>query len=106
MKSNNGKRCAARVLRVIGIVLVILVGGQTLAASAGQQTLTVDLRSRVAIPDAEGQFSVACEKQQWDPDETAIINCDMWNQHWCRAATNRVAELAPVMNDVVSTAMD
>jgi len=106
MKSNNGKRCAARVLRVIGIVLTILVWGQTLAASAGQQTLTVDMRSRVAIPDAEGQFRVTCEKQQWDPDETAIIICDMWNQHWCRGATNRVAELAPVMNDVVSTARD
>ena len=106
MKSNKGKRDAACTLQVIGIVLAMLLCGQLTAGSAGGQTITVDMRSRVAIPDAEGQFRVTCEKQQWDPDETAIIICDMWNQHWCRGATNRVAELAPVMNDVVSTARD
>ena len=32
---------------------------------------------------------------RWDPAKTAIIICDMWDQHWCRGATRRVGELAP-----------
>ncbi|MHC4365444.1 MAG: isochorismatase family protein, partial [Planctomycetota bacterium] len=38
---------------------------------------------------------------QWNPSETAVIICDMWDQHWCKGATRRVAELAPRMNRFV-----
>lgn len=88
------------------VVLAILLCGTVQANSAGHRTLAVDLRSRVAIPNASGQFHVAYERQQWDPCETAIIICDMWDRHWCRGATERVAELAPVMNQVVRAARD
>ncbi|GHT22194.1 hypothetical protein FACS189419_04390 [Planctomycetales bacterium] len=46
------------------------------------------------------------EVQQWNPKETAIVICDMWNQHWCKGATARVAEMAPVMNGVLKAARD
>ncbi len=88
------------------VVLGIYLCAAALASSAGVRPLTVDLRSRVAISDAQGQFRVACERRQWDPCETAIIVCDMWDKHWCKGATERVAELAPVMNQVVSAARD
>lgn len=86
----------------IGVVLTVLVCGPAIAAP----TLSVPLRSRVAIPDVPGRFSVVCEEQQWDPCDVAIIICDMWDRHWCKGATERVAELAPVINRVVSTARD
>jgi putative membrane-bound dehydrogenase-like protein len=41
---------------------------------------------------------------QLDPKKTAIVICDMWNQHWCKGATERVAEMAPRMNEVVNKA--
>ena len=41
---------------------------------------------------------------RWDPAKTAIIICDMWDQHWCRGATRRVGELAPAMNRAVAAA--
>src|SRR5829696_3073099 len=41
---------------------------------------------------------------QLDPKKTAIVICDMWNQHWCKGATERVAEMAPRMNEVVKKA--
>lgn len=44
------------------------------------------------------------EIQEWNPQETAIIICDMWDKHWCASATKRVAEMAPFMNNVVSIA--
>ncbi|NLH42753.1 MAG: hypothetical protein GX448_13025, partial [Planctomycetes bacterium] len=84
------------------LVLVVLLCGPALAG----QTLTVELRSRVAIPDSPKQSRVACQTQQWDLGQTAIIICDMWDQHWCKGATERVAELAPVINRVVCAARD
>src|SRR3954465_12336469 len=41
---------------------------------------------------------------EWDPHKTAIIICDMWDQHWCKGATERVGELAPRMNEVIKAA--
>jgi nicotinamidase-related amidase/type 1 glutamine amidotransferase len=42
--------------------------------------------------------------EKWDPAKTAIIICDMWDRHWCDDATARVAEIAPAMNAVLTTA--
>lgn len=36
--------------------------------------------------------------------QTAILICDMWDQHWSRGASERVNEMAPRMNRVVSAA--
>jgi len=36
--------------------------------------------------------------------QTAIIVCDMWDKHWSRGAAERVDAMAPVMNDVLTTA--
>jgi nicotinamidase-related amidase len=35
---------------------------------------------------------------------TALILCDMWDKHWSRGASERVAAMAPRMNDVISAA--
>ncbi len=40
----------------------------------------------------------------WKPAETAIIVCDMWDNHYCQNAARRVAEMAPRMNRVLHTA--
>jgi nicotinamidase-related amidase/type 1 glutamine amidotransferase len=49
-------------------------------------------------------FAAKEQTLHWDPAQTALIICDMWNQHWCRGATRRVGELAPVMNRAVAAA--
>jgi nicotinamidase-related amidase len=87
-------------------VVVALLCGLAVAGPVAGDTLKVDLRKRVASSAAPERGHIVCEKQQWNTSETAIIICDMWNQHWCQGATRRVAELAPVMNQVVSTARD
>src|SRR3989344_143153 len=42
-------------------------------------------------------------RMRWDPKQTAVVVCDMWKKHWCSNATRRAAEMAPRMNEVVST---
>lgn len=39
---------------------------------------------------------------RWDVAQTAIIICDMWDTHTCGMAAQRVAAMAPRMNQVVS----
>lgn len=36
------------------------------------------------------------------PTATALVICDMWDKHWCAAATRRVAEIAPRFNAFVT----
>lgn len=40
----------------------------------------------------------------WKPQETALVICDMWDDHWCQGAARRVAELAGPMNEMIKTA--
>jgi Isochorismatase family len=43
-------------------------------------------------------------KASWNPKKTALIICDMWDDHWCKSAARRVAELAGPMNQMIATA--
>ncbi|MCP5520071.1 MAG: ThuA domain-containing protein [Verrucomicrobiales bacterium] len=77
-----------------GLVLVAAV-----PVRAGDP-LKLHLRDRPAAHPNEPQVREAT----WDATQTAIVVCDMWNQHWCQGATARVAEMAPRMNEVLKAA--
>ena len=38
------------------------------------------------------------------PEEIALVLCDVWDQHWCRGAAERLEEMLPRMNAVVKAA--
>jgi len=42
--------------------------------------------------------------EQWQPHETAIIVCDMWDLHHCKNAVTREREFAPRMNELLEAA--
>ncbi|MBA62808.1 MAG: protein-signal peptide and transmembrane prediction [Planctomycetaceae bacterium] len=44
--------------------------------------------------------------ENWMASETAIIICDMWQEHPCKLAQYRADRMAPRMNQVVSWARD
>lgn len=44
------------------------------------------------------------QELRWDPARTALILCDLWDRHWCRGATARVAEMAPRVNAFLAAA--
>jgi type 1 glutamine amidotransferase/nicotinamidase-related amidase len=69
-----------------------------------EQTLVVEVQSRVKSSDGSDFFAAVSNEQEWNASETAVVICDMWDQHWCRGATQRVAEMAPRMNDFVGEA--
>jgi nicotinamidase-related amidase len=71
-------------------------------ASAADSTLRLNLRSRAAT--ARGAENVSEKQATWDPKKSALIICDMWDDHWCKSAARRVAEMAGPLNEVVKQA--
>ena len=70
------------------------------------QKMKISLQKYVPSDVDHGSFMRVNDIQEWNPKEPAIIICDMWNEHWCKSATARVAEMAPVMNNVISIARE
>jgi putative heme-binding domain-containing protein len=85
--------------------LVLALTGQAEPAEKVQEPLVLHARVREADKaGAAGSFVVKEQVLRWQPAQTAIIICDMWNQHWCQGATRRVGELAPAMNRTIAAA--
>ena len=61
----------------------------------------LQLRARSAASGETDEPSII--RRDWDPAETAIIVCDMWDMHHCISAAHRVTALAPRVNSVVAT---
>lgn len=63
--------------------------------------LELNLRSR----SKDGATAATrTEAVKWPAEKTALIICDMWDDHWCKSASRRVAEMAPALNETVKAA--
>ncbi len=81
-----------------------LIRGAEPSTGTASPPLTLHARTRVETKPGSGKFNAVTQPLAWEPSRTAIVVCDMWNQHWCKGATRRVAEMAPRMNDVLVAA--
>ncbi|MHC4509337.1 MAG: hypothetical protein ACYTAO_10340 [Planctomycetota bacterium] len=100
-----------RQFKILAVACIVLAGfafsmSHVAYGKSGDEKLMLVTRSRAPLADDASRFRVVQNKVEWAPKQTAIIICDMWNQHWCKGATERVAELAPHMNRVVRLARD
>lgn len=68
------------------------------ADAPSEDHVTLHLRS--ISPEGEE----ATRAVEWDPKRTALVICDMWDDHWCRSASARVAELAGPLNETIEAA--
>src|SRR5688572_30258526 len=64
------------------------------------------LKVREQKETAPGKFTSAERALDWKVSQTAIIICDMWDDHYCKLAAQRVGVMAPVMNRIVSKARE
>jgi acetyl esterase/lipase/nicotinamidase-related amidase len=67
-------------------------------------SLRLQLRRRVETTKDSGLHGVETRRVQWNPNKTAIIICDMWDDHTCKGAAGRVAEMAPAIDRTVKAA--
>ena len=70
--------------------------------------LVLDLRRQELTEDEKGRhcWQAVTTRREVPVSETALLICDMWNDHRCRGAAERVAEMAPQMNEVVKAARE
>lgn len=81
------------------------------ALAAAPQAAGPALPNRPKVP---GVLSLRARKRsdgkaservlRWEVAQTAIVICDMWDTHTCSLSAQRVAAMAPRMNQVVSAA--
>ncbi|NND07733.1 MAG: isochorismatase family protein [Saprospiraceae bacterium] len=83
-------------MNLLSRILVLLITG--FVPLHAQQSM-INLSARYIEDNETKSKSI-----QFRADETAIIICDMWDKHWCKTATDRVGEMAPLMNRVVKHA--
>jgi nicotinamidase-related amidase len=81
----------------------LLLVSTSLAALAAEP-LKLHTRRQIESAPKSGEWRGAEKTIEWEPAKTAIIICDMWDRHWCKGATERVAEMAPRMNEVIRAA--
>ena len=72
-----------------------------MTTSIWAENLKLNFRSQSkGVADAK----VKTERIMWKPEKTAIIVCDMWDDHWCKSASRRVGEMAPALNAMLKAA--
>jgi nicotinamidase-related amidase len=79
----------------------VLLLGSTPALMA-DETLKLTMRTRAKDAPAQASEKVV----EWKASRTALIICDMWDDHWCKSAARRVGEMAGPLNEVVKTARE
>jgi len=84
-------------LLVSPILLIAAISGDAITA---ESTLRLSMRTR----SAKDPGTAIESKADWDAKKTAIIVCDMWDDHWCKSAAQRVIELAGPMNEMLKSA--
>jgi len=65
--------------------------------------LALEQRSRVKDGN---DYREVRHTEHWNPRKTAIVVCDMWDDHTCKGAARRVAEMAPALDQTVKAARD
>jgi len=60
-------------------------------------TKKVEVRNTTVITDVKATL---------DPKKTAVVVCDMWDDHWCKSASTRCGELAKAAEPVLKSCRD
>ena len=90
-------------LAILGLAFNVAIEFDSVeAAESGRMVL--NMRKRVEVAPETGRYHTLTTPTEWDPSKTAVVICDMWDKHWCPTSTERVAEMAPRMNEVVKAA--
>lgn len=69
-------------------------------------TVVLDPATGTAKPVATTKYLPVALTIAIEPKKTAIVVCDMWDDHWCKKASERCAELAKQAEPVLKACRD
>ncbi|MBQ64608.1 MAG: protein-signal peptide and transmembrane prediction [Euryarchaeota archaeon] len=84
--------------RALSFLLLLFLPASLMA----DEKLTLMMRSRAKDAPAKKKSG----KVEWKASATALIICDMWDDHWCKSAARRVEEMTGPLNEVVKKLRD
>ncbi|QDT75868.1 isochorismatase family protein [Lacipirellula limnantheis] len=95
-------------MKLIICMLALMSLGAIAWAETGVNRPMLTFHTRGMKPQtADGKTFLRTEETvEWDPQRTALIVVDMWDDHWCRGAAERVVEMAGPLNEFVAKARD
>ena len=88
-----------------GFLAATLLGNDSHSATIPKVSDRFRVHTRSRVQKRE-RVIVENNAEQWEASETAIIVCDMWQEHPCKLAQYRADRMAPRMNEVISWARD
>ncbi len=75
--------------------IVLLVLAMRSVNAFCDEPLQLELRYQQPTASSAERFHRINRSEEWKPQETAVIVCDMWDSHHCVNAVRRVLEIAP-----------
>jgi nicotinamidase-related amidase/type 1 glutamine amidotransferase len=84
------------------ILVALVATGLVSSIAWAAEPITIHKRSRVE--QSGGNYALQTQAENWQPQQTAIIVCDMWDAHHCLNAVRREVQLAPAMNRMLADA--
>ena len=62
-------------------------------AFAKAESFFLKMRSQKEVAAGAKRYHTITKRAEWDASRTAVIICDMWDDHYCRNSARRVAEM-------------
>jgi len=86
-------------------IIALLAVFPALQARADEPAaIKLTLRTLRPAEDKKDTYVPVTKAESWNPKQSAIIVCDMWDLHHCLNAVRRLEEMAPRMNQVLEKA--
>jgi len=82
------------------IVILLACGGPARAQAPSAKTTSFSL----TVQQRNQAGRIVSRKVTIDPAKTAVVVVDMWDRHWCKTYTARVANMVPRMNRTLEAA--
>jgi nicotinamidase-related amidase len=90
--------------QAVSTIAAAILATQTALMAADDGTFDLVLRRRVADTTAPDGDRVLTSPASWSAAETAMIVCDVWDEHHSRNAVRRLEAFAPRLDAVVAEA--
>lgn len=88
------------------VILAVFINSVAPSGYCESTPLQLHTRSRELVDGTDKYATVKKTAVEWEPEHTALVVIDMWDDHWCKGAAARVVELAGPMNAVIAEARE
>ena len=85
--------------------VAVIAAAQRLARRPSERDTTLRLNARSRV-ERDGVVESLERPVLWDAAESAIVICDMWDDHHCNSSVSRLEAMIPEMNRVVRSARE